>query len=53
MNISGIHSFDVGMVSVWIPQKSEEFQVRNSFCQPWKNTVLIHSVAQETEAKAT
>ncbi len=33
MLISGIHSFDMGTVSSFIPQKSDEFQVRNSFVQ--------------------
>lgn len=31
--ISGTHSVDIGRVMSSIPQKSEEFQVRNSFVQ--------------------
>ena len=33
MVISGIQSSDLGIVSPSIPQKSDEFQVRNSFVQ--------------------
>lgn len=36
MDISGIHSLDLGMLSMFIPQKSDEFQVRNSFVQRWE-----------------
>lgn len=36
MITSGNHNIDVIMDSFSIPQNSEEFQVRNSFVQLWK-----------------
>lgn len=40
MVTSGIHSLDLGTVSLFIPQKSDGFQVRNSFVQLWEEKKL-------------
>lgn len=38
--MSGIHSNDAGTVRTSIPQKSDGFQVRNSFVQHWEKKKL-------------
>ena len=55
MQISGIHSMDLGTVSMFIPQKSEGFQVRNSFVHRWENKklcVIKHVVTQVDECES-